>query len=575
MASYDRDYVTTLPLLKEKANIFSEGKWNKYDGDIGETLIKFLASTSHTVDYYFKRYLNNLILPNSDWTSKSLVWELTGYKPPYIRADYLMVQLYWPNCGLLSYVPIYMYTPFKVIADGTEYTFMAAEDYLIPPMTSKINIKLVEGSLRTVEVDYTKVVGNKILISETPIDYDLVTLNVSGENWRQVRNVFYEPSTEKIFSLHREEDGIYLYLHPTWQQYIDEYNPLINLYFVDSTQTFDDYTEDCISISFKEPVIDTFGVDVSSFYRIFPLINKETGVDIQPTTMEGDRVITTDDYTSKALLYPGVATCKAYSWDTPSVVREPFKVVLIASGFSGFLRERTKDSLKSYLSSIGSPLLEVDIADPVYRDHSLRVVLDVGDFKNTLVDIQIRLAVQAVLRDYYSLGNMPPGTKITEKDLNSIILRSDTRILFADTSFMNIPIADPFSIPVLGSVMVITDASSVPTTDFGTATEQITVYNSVEKADSGIARETLTEFKASIKLGDEVYHEDHFTDSDRYFIDKESIVLEKLGDTERNFVDFYYLSQESLSCRLGASSGNGEVLTAAESISIEKLDPKE
>jgi hypothetical protein len=60
---------------------------------VGDAILKLLASSSHTVDYYFRKFLTALILPNDDWDQKSLIWELTGYKPAYVRADYLMVQL--------------------------------------------------------------------------------------------------------------------------------------------------------------------------------------------------------------------------------------------------------------------------------------------------------------------------------------------------------------------------------------------------------------------------------------------------------------------------------------------------
>jgi hypothetical protein len=55
MAIYDRDYLTTLPLLYEKADEYSLGDWNKYNDDVGDALLKVLASSSHVVDYYFRK----------------------------------------------------------------------------------------------------------------------------------------------------------------------------------------------------------------------------------------------------------------------------------------------------------------------------------------------------------------------------------------------------------------------------------------------------------------------------------------------------------------------------------------
>lgn len=565
MSTYKRDYVTTLPLLKQEAVEFSENNWNKFDADIGETLLKLLASTSHTVDYYFRKYLDNLLLPCDDWTSKSLIWELIGYKPPYIRADYLMVQLYWPNCGLLSYVPIYMYTPFKVVADGVTYDFMAAEDYLIPPMTSRVNIRLVQGSLQTIELESSKVKNNKVKISSDPIDYDLVTLSVSGQNWTQVRNVFYSPDTTKIYSLQREEDGIYLYFHSSWKTYVDDYNNTIKIYYITANQTFDDYTEDCLSIKFSGELLDTYGTDVSSFYRIFPLLNTDADTAIQPSTMEGDRVITTDDYSEKAKLYPGVATCKAYSWDNSAVVREPFVVSLIATGASGALRERTKEALVSYLQGIGSQLIKVNVYDPVYQGQVVRVLIDIGDFRGTLTEIQIRLTIKAALQEFYSLGSLEPGEEVSTKDLNSRLLRADSRILFVDTAIQNRVAANPFAIPILKSVIVITEAASVPLIDSASAIERITCVNFLVRSDSGTASDAITDFKATLLRREHLATHENIIYFDRAFY--ECAGVEDSLTTSFEFTDVGEWKEKKES---GPLSGEGAV--ASDSISIEKLN---
>ena len=73
-SQYNCDYITSLPLLKERAYEVSKGQWNNYNEDIGETLLKFLATTSHTIDYYYRKYLENLLLPCDNWNSKNLTF---------------------------------------------------------------------------------------------------------------------------------------------------------------------------------------------------------------------------------------------------------------------------------------------------------------------------------------------------------------------------------------------------------------------------------------------------------------------------------------------------------------------
>lgn len=512
MAVYDRDFETTLPYLKQAAVAYSKGKWNLFDKDIGSALLNYLAANSHTVDFYFKRFLANLTLPCDDWNAKNMIWELIGYKPPYIRADYLMVQLYWPDCGSLEYIPLYMYTPFKVVADGKVYDFLVAEDYLIPPKTTKINVKLVQGELKTVELDYSKIT-TEIKISDDPIDYDLVSLEVSGEKWTQVRNVYYSTNTERIFSVHKHEDGIYMYLHKTWEDYLDEYDTSMYLRYVTADQTFDDYTDDCLKISFAGPLYDMAGTDVSSFYRIFPLTQTEIEDEEVPSTLLEDRAITTDDFTNKALLYPSVASCKAYSWNDSAVCQEPFLVRVIAMGPNGMLRDRTKRALQSYLQSVTTKLLKVEVLDPSLQIYNVMVILDIGDFKNTITEINIKSNVQETLEEFFVPENRTVGELVNPNDIQAQILRSDERILFADVSFMNSLFLNPFAFPVLGTTMIVSEATAIPLQDWGVATEEGVAANFVEGKDFHEAKEkSSTETRVTVKevaVPKEIYAPDH------------------------------------------------------------------
>lgn len=476
MAVYDRDYLTTLPLLYEKANEYSAGDWNKYNDDVGDTMLKLLASASHAVDYYFRTFLNALFLPNDDWDMKALIWELTGYKPNYLRADYLMVQLYWPDCGLLSYVPIYQYTPFKITADGKEYIFLCAEDYFIPPRTTRTNVRLVNGSLETISMISAKVVDNKIKLSDNDIDYDLVTLKVSGEKWTQVRNVYYSPDTTKIFSLHKEEDGTWLYLHKTWKEYVDAYDDNVTVYFVESSYDFEMYTDDCMTVEFNAEILTLDGEDVSQYYKIIPLLNSDEALSasiLMPSTTEGNRAITTLDYESNAKLFPGIVCSKAYDWNTPQVSTVPFEVAVIACDKTGSLSDHMKLVLKAYLESIGSPLITVRLVEPMQRRQNMIVVLDIGEYRGTLVERQIRSIVSDTLKEFYALGNLEPGRVVKNKELNSLLMHADQRIYFANVEFLNAIPHDPRIIPILGSVIIITSATTLNSYDFGFGADQM------------------------------------------------------------------------------------------------------
>ena len=463
-----RDYIESLPQLYALAQKYSDGKWNKFEDDTGDAMIKMLASSMHIIDFYYHRYIDALVLPNNNWKQKSLIWELTGYKPPYIRADYLMVQLYWPGCVNTAYVPIYQYTKFKVTHHGKDYTFMAAKDYLLPPMTSKANITLVQGELVTLKPSQNDLqkINNHIKLSDTPIDYDLVTVFVSDKKFRQVRNVYYEFDTSCTYSLHREEDGIYLYFPDDWEKDLDEYNQKIEIYFISSDGDETGYTEDCLDITIDDVIMDTNGINVSDSYRIFPMPQKEIETSIVPALSDEDRCVTTDDYTNKALLYPGVATAHAYSWNTPDACTTPFEVVIYALGPNGLLLDRIKDSLGKYLEEIGPGNISVKVYDPIFMPYNLSIITDIGDYIGTLSEMEINLKIRQALKEMFAYGKFRPGDTITGNEIASKLLRVDERIMYVQCEIRPTPPIGPAYVPVLGSLSSDAQAKTLSVADY-------------------------------------------------------------------------------------------------------------
>ena len=299
----------------------------------------------------------------------------------------------------------------------------------------------------------------------------MVTVTVSGEKWTQVRNVYYSPDTERIFSVHKEEDGIYIYLHKTWEEWVDSFDPTFTIRFVKSLYNFTTYTEECLSITFAEPLLDTEGFDVSEYYRIIPLLgtDAQSVASLMPSTTEGNRAITVLDYEQCASLFPGLASCRAYDWNTFSVVKNPFEVMLIACDGEGKLSSHMKQVLLEYLESIGSPLITVKIQEPIFVEQDILVLLDIGDYKETLAETQIKLAVNTAIKDFYKIGNLQPGRVVKTTELNSLCMHTDSRIYFATCSFLNSVPKSPYIIPVLGNVVIITSAWAFTREDVGFA----------------------------------------------------------------------------------------------------------
>lgn len=464
MALGRRQYATSLTDLRREANVLSDGKWSRYDKDVGDAIIKLLSTVSHTVDFYFKYYLDNLFLPCDLIKSKVYLWELVGYKAPYTRAERMQIKLVWPGCGLLNYVPLYKFTPFTVTAGGVEYDFVLSKDYLLSPLTTSISIEIVQGKLLTKKIKVKDIVDNKYKITDTPIDYDLVSLIISGKEWEQKRNIFYVLEKGKYFSLDKEEDGIYLYLQEGWKNYLEVFDNSIILNYLESDSSFQEAPEECMKVSFKDKILDAYGQDVGEGF-IIRILDDLDIEDRSLSTVDNDRVITTEDYQNKTLTYPGIRAVKAYDYRNTGVVREPNKVVLVAANEYGKLKNRTKRSIVNYLYKVSYSKVKVEVWDPVIKKIDLHLNLDVGSYKGTNTESDIKLNISSELKEFFSIGNCEIGCNLDEMDIKSTIIRSDERIKFVDFMFPPQLSLNYLNLPVLGTVRYYFDTSSLPIYD--------------------------------------------------------------------------------------------------------------
>lgn len=516
----DRSYERSIKQLQEKATELSP-LWSKFDQeDIGITLITLLASQSHVVDFYTKYYLENLYLPNNN---SKYIYEMLGYKPSSEYTTILSVRVDWTDCGPDDFIYFPKYTTIEMETPKGTYEFLTTKDYYLREYSPRVIMDMVYGELIRIELKSEEIQNNRYLISEDPIEFETVTFTIDGTPWAQVDNIHYE-SDGCFFSVHKEEDGNYLYLQDNWRDFIpseEASDIVIEALKIPSYLATNDL--ECVGLSFTDPVINAQEQDITENFILHLMDN----VPVTPEDREdfgNSRIITLDDFEYQAMMFSEVATAKAYDWDTYSPelgLNDPYKIKVVANGPTSNLSPQVKSSMRRRLQSMTFEYMKVDVVDPNRVRYSALILANIGDYKGTYQEAEIYQSIRRGIDSYFTPGNIEIGDSIDTKELFSIIYQEDSRIRYLEWSgFEDAIQLGPMDLPTLGELNVDFDVEAELIFDLSMPID-IAYYGPVG-TDRAMARESTPDITISQHRRDGQLLIDSSVISDKHLIARDS-----------------------------------------------------
>ena len=485
LKKYYSSLYQTLKTIQEEATVLTSNKWKIFSDDVGEALTLFLAAGLGVYDFYFRYFVDACFLPNDNPTNRQFLYELIGYKEPYFKADEVIVRLHWTSCGIEEFVVIPKYTSLTAKTNSKEYKFVVAEDYIIPPLTTQFLITLSQGSYNSLDVEIDDVLDAKVKICDEDIDFDLVSVVISNNEWTQCRNIFYEANPTRKYSLEKEEDGIYLYLDKNWKNFIDTYNKTFVIHYIVSDIDFNLYEEDCLLFTFDDPLYNQEGVEVAyGEYFDMNIADSATSLsEVATTLFKDNRIIILSDFKEVLVAQPEILLAAVYDWDTENLVNydwetlgnpypqefneiknisnyqlEPYILYIYTVSKYGNLSIHTKDRMFRLLKTVSdSECLDLSVYffDTEFVPLKLTVYLDIGGNVGDYAQDEIRKLVNLKLISYFTIGNIDIGKQISADKIASHIYRSDSRIIFTEVRINNNPFIQPWQIPILGEAVLI------------------------------------------------------------------------------------------------------------------------
>ena len=486
LKKYYSSLYQTLKTIQEEATALTSNKWKIFNEDVGEALTLFLAAGLGVYDFYFRYFVDACFLPNDNPTNRQFLYELIGYKEPYFKADELIVRLHWTSCGIEEFVVIPKYTSLTAKTNSKEYKFIVKEDYIIPPLTTQYLITLSQGEYNSLDVEIDDVLDAKVKISDKDIDFDLVSVVISNNEWTQCRNIFYESNPVRKYSLEKETDGIYLYLDKNWKNYVDTYNKTFVVHFIVSDPNFNMYEEDCLLFTFDDPLYNQEGVEVAygEYFDMNIADSATSTAEVATTLFKDNRVITLTDFKEVLVAQPEILLAAVYDWDTEELVNykwedlgnpypEEFKVIKYLQNYQlepyilyvyaisklGNLSIHTKDRMYRLLKTVSDSEcndLSVYFFDVEFVPLKITVYVDIGGNIGDYAQDEVRKLINLKLISYFTIGNIDIGKQVSPERLASHIYRSDSRIVFTEVRINNSTVhIQPWQVPILGEVVLI------------------------------------------------------------------------------------------------------------------------
>jgi hypothetical protein len=495
--------------------------WNNFDGgDIGETVLKLLASYTHSLDSFRKFYLDNLYLPTDEQDAREQIYEMLNLKYGLKRAMILTICFMWKSCGPLGYAEIPKFFKMSLVADGVSHSFLALKRYVYMPHSPRMYVDIILGDLEEQTLVVGEITGNKILLSSEDIDSESVVFSVDGFEWTQVRNIYYSKDKEKRYSIHREFDGTYIYLPDEWRDYTPSEVSDVVIQCAVVKPSFDINTQDAVQVCLLDSIICSEGDDVTNQFNVY-LMNTKNSATFGSSGKR--RVITLEDFESESKGFSGVQEARAFNWSDGILlnIKDPNEITLVVVGYEGALSNFVKSGLYSYLTSICLPEFNLTILDPIFRKIDVRLLANIGDYKDTVFEAEIYQNIRTAILSYMNVDNTGIGYALNTSEMMSAVVRSDSRIRFIDLRDYVDYFPKPNEIPILGNLSVEFDVNSYYTYDLGY------LYDSGESGPFGIDVDTaddyMTDMVSYLYVSDTWYWDADISDAevlDRMFYDE-------------------------------------------------------
>lgn len=434
-------------------------------------LIGFIALYSVIASTYVQKIIENKYIryPIIDRKSNLNVLENFGIRPSPIIPSSITINLEY-TAGLSDrYIVIPPGTRFKVLYDE----FLTFEQFYILPYSSYATVTAYKGSIREEEFSLADIVNQRIELGYHNVYSEKVEVSIDGTPYQYIDHCLYRSGTG-IFGIEYEYPDQFCITFPAnYREYVLTYSRINVRYLTaDSTISYDPSQE---TIELSSPIYDENQDSIGDSIEIYNLESFSYGdsrhdvsfcyKNLGKLLSTFGKAVTTEDYKILTDYYPGVAVSAAYDinserrMDPLIYIQIPYYTkIVVAPTENYYPTEYLKKELYKYYDKVGIDRNQIfiQIIDPRYRLVDVAVMVHTKYLTPSEVLDSYNLIYESI-KEFFRVGNLEFGSTITEDVLLSVIISSDTKLMYSE----DIAFRDFFTVyceadelPILGRLSI-------------------------------------------------------------------------------------------------------------------------
>ena len=434
-------------------------------------LIGFICLASVISSTYVFKIIENKYIryPIVDEKSNLDVLENFGVSPKPIIPSSITLTLEYTNGLLPFHVEIPYNTRFHVLYDD----FVTFDSFYLLPNSNYVTVTAYCGEIVEEEYSVGNIINQRILLFESNVAMDFVVVTVDGKKYTRTDNCLYKQG-ESIFSVDYGYDGkYYITFSIDYGDYVLD-NSRINIRYLTSKGTINyDPTQETIKL--VSPVYDDIGDNIGNYLEVYNIESFSYGdhrhtvnfcyKNLGRLLSTFGKAVTTEDYKILTDYYHGVAVSAAYDinsdrrMDPFIYIQIPYYTkVVVAPTENYYPTEYLKKELYDYYDKVGVDRNQVfiQIIDPRYRSVDVNVYISTKYLSPSEVLDSYNLVYRSI-SNFFAVGNLEFGSTITESTLLSIVIGSDTKLLYSnDIAFRDFDTVacEADELPILGRLNI-------------------------------------------------------------------------------------------------------------------------
>lgn len=324
MLAYDRrDYDSILEYLKQKAEEISGGQWTDFsNGDIGTILLRLMSYLADMNNYQIDKALAELYIETLTERESALsLTKLVGYEPRGYKSARTTVKLsLQPGQSVANNTVIPRYSRFT--DKSRNLSFCTVDNYKW--LDNMASFPVYEGTYAVETRTMSDIDSNaRIYLNTNMIDFETMTLTISGDIVNRVDNVLTDISNQLKYSAHIDsQSNAYIQLPSYWQDLVSTSNSFKIEYLVTKGSSGN------IGSHILTQVYDTINAGINDRYIIVDNNLQSTGA-ADPETIEEiqhgaplyastmSTMVTLEDFQLAKYEVDGISDIIALDYNTP------------------------------------------------------------------------------------------------------------------------------------------------------------------------------------------------------------------------------------------------------------------